>query len=210
MLESTVRDAFSILPLILLIIFSSLGCKSEREVSGGSKPSVPNQVLKQVKTAQKPVSRGEISYAVPEGWVRQKPSSPMRYDQFLLPGAGDRQSAELAVFSGIGGSVEANLDRWYKQFKQPDGQETKDLIKRKKIQVADLTVTVVSLTGTFMKSRAPMMMGGPVDELGGYALLAAIAETKQGLWFFKATGPEDTINRWQKSFDEFVQSFRVN
>ena len=210
MLESAVRDAFSILPLILLIILSSLGCKSEREVSGGDKPSVPNQVLKQVKTAQKPVSRGEMSYAVPEGWVRQKPSSPMRHDQFLLPGAGDKPSAELAVFAGIGGSVEANLDRWYKQFKQPDGQETKDLIKRKKIQVADLTVTVVSLTGTFMKSRAPMMMGAPVDELGGYALLAAIAETKQGLWFFKATGPKDTINRWQKSFDEFVQSFRVN
>ena len=204
------RDAFSILPLILLIIFSSLGCKSEREVSGGSKPSVPNQVLKQVKTAQKPVSRAEISYAVPEGWVRQKPSSSMRYDQFLLPGAGGKQSAELTVFSGIGGSVEANLDRWYKQFKQPDGQETKDLIKRKKIQVTDLTVTVVSLTGTFMKSRAPMMMAGPVDEFGGYALLAAIAETEQGLWFFKATGPEDTINHWQKSFDEFVQSFRVN
>ena len=204
------RDAFSILPLILLIILSSLGCKSEREVSGGDKPSVPNQVLKQVQTAQKPVSRGKMSYAVPEGWVRQKPSSPMRHDQFLLPGAGDKLSAELAVFSGIGGSVEANLDRWYKQFKQPDGQETKDLIERKKIQVTDLTVTVVSLTGTFMKSRAPMMMGAPVDELGGYALLAAIAETKQGLWFFKATGPKDTINRWQKSFDEFVQSFRVN
>ena len=205
------RDAFSILPLIiLLIIFSSLGCKSEREVSGGSKPSVPNQVLKQVKTAQKPVSRGEISYTVPEGWIRQKPSSPMRHDQFLLPGLADTQPAELAVFSGIGGSVEANLSRWYGQFKQPDGKETKDLIKQKKIQVTGLTVTVVFLTGTFMKSRAPMMMGGPVDELGGYALLAAIAETKQGLWFFKATGPEDTINRWQKSFDEFVQSFRVN
>ena len=204
------KDVFAISSLIFFVMFSGLSCKTERKVSSGNKPSVPNQVLKQVETANKVTSRGEISYAVPEGWIRQKPSSPMRHDQFLLPGVGDNQPAELAVFSGIGGSVEANLNRWYGQFKPPEGQEIQDLIKRKKVQITDLTVTVVSLTGTFMKSRAPMMMTGPVDELEGYALLAAIAETKQGLWFFKATGPEDTINRWQNSFDEFVQSFRLD
>ena len=204
------KDAFSILSLIFLIVLSGFGCKSEKKVTYGNKPSIPNQVLEQVKTAKGSVSRGEISYTVPEGWIRQKPSSPMRHDQFLLPGLADTQPAELAVFSGIGGSVEANLSRWYGQFKQPDGKETKDLIKQKKIQVTGLTVTVVFLTGTFMKSRSPMMVAGSVDEFGGYALLAAIAETEPGLCFFKATGPEDTINHWQKSFDEFVQSFHVD
>ena len=65
------KDVFAISSLIFFVMFSGLSCKTERKVSSGNKPSVPNQVLKQVETANKVTSRGEISYAVPEGWIGQ-------------------------------------------------------------------------------------------------------------------------------------------
>ena len=60
-----------------------------------------------------------------------------------------------------------------------------------------------------MKSKSTMMMGGPVEELKDYAMLAAIVETANGPWFFKATGPENTIEHWRQTFNEFVQSFKI-
>ena len=55
-----------------------------------------------------------------------------------------------------------------------------------------------------------MMIDGPKIELKNYALLAAIADTHTGLWFFKVTGPEKTVEFWQKDFDTFINTFRLN
>ena len=135
----------------------------------------------------------------------------MRKDQFSLPGVSGAEAAELAVFffPGGGGTVDANLKRWYDQFKQPDGSTTGNRAELEKLKVNMLSVTTVYVTGTYLKSRSLMMMGGPVDELSDYALLAAIAETAEGSWFFKATGPQQTIDHWRARFGTFVQSFRV-
>ena len=47
--------------------------------------------------------------------------------------AGDAQDAELVVyyFGGSGGTVEANIDRWVAQMKQPDGRPSSavDLVR---------------------------------------------------------------------------------
>jgi hypothetical protein len=135
----------------------------------------------------------------------------MRKDQYVLPGIDGAENAELAVFffPGTGGGVEENLKRWYGQFKQPDGSAMEDHVEREKITVNGLPVTVVYLTGTYLKSMSPMMAGGPTEEFPGYAMLGAIVETADAPWFLKATGPQQTIDRWRASFDTFVQSFRV-
>ena len=153
---------------------------------------------------------GTIHYLVPQGWVIEQPSSSMRKAQFRWPGVEGEADAEMAVFffPGTGGSVDANLSRWYTQFKQPDGTLTHAKAKKEKRTVNGIPVTITYVTGTFLKSAA-MMTGGPSEELPGYALLAAIAETAEGPWFFKATGPEKTILHWRKSFDEFVNSFTI-
>jgi hypothetical protein len=39
-------------------------------------------------------------------------------------------------------------------------------------------------------------------------MLAAVAETTEGPWFFKLTGPKKTIANWSRSFDQFIGSFR--
>ncbi|GAB4362808.1 MAG: hypothetical protein Kow0042_00130 [Calditrichia bacterium] len=153
-----------------------------------------------------------LKFNAPRGWIEEEPASSMRLAQYRLPGAPGEEDAILSVFhfkSG-GGTVEGNLRRWFGQFVQPDGSPTEAHAQREDLTVNGLPVTLVYVTGTFLQSRSPMMMSGPVDEKPGYALLAAIVDTGKGPWFFKATGPQKTIERWQNSFQEFVQTFRLD
>ncbi len=158
-----------------------------------------------------PATGTEVTYTAPDGWQKEKPASSMRKAQFGLPGSDGAANGELAVFffPGTGGSVDANLQRWYGQFKQPDGSPTTDHVDKKTVTVNGLDVTEVFVTGTYLKSKSPMMMGGPVEEMKDYAMWAAIVETPNGPWFFKATGPVQTLDHWKPAFDQFVQTFKL-
>lgn len=189
--------------LLLFVFILVLGCNSnpkkdeQTKESTGATPKMEN------------LPAGEVTFTVPDGWLAEVPNNPMRKGQYRLPGpAGD---AEMAVFffPGAGGSVDANLDRWYGQFKQPGGGQTKDKVVSESKEVNGLKVTVVYVTGTYLKSRDGSMMGGPVDEMANYAMRAAIVETANGPWFYKAVGPQKTIDNWKKSFDDMVNTFKV-
>jgi len=153
---------------------------------------------------------GEINYLVPADWKSETPKSKMRKAQYKIPGVEGTENAELAVFvfPGTGGSVQANINRWISQFKQPDGSDSKDKTKLNNITVNNMPVTKMYVTGTYLKSSSQMMMGGPKEELTRYAMLAAIVETSKYPWFFKMTGPQKTIDHWQPEFDKFVNSFK--
>jgi len=135
----------------------------------------------------------------------------MRKDQYALPGVDGAGDGEMVVFffPGAGGGVEDNLKRWYGQFKQPDGSATEEHVELKQVTANNLPVTLAYVTGTYLQSTSPMMMGGPVEERPDYSMLAAIVETAEAPWFFKATGPKKTIDHWRPSFDAFVKTFRV-
>ncbi|MBI4531753.1 MAG: hypothetical protein HY709_09520 [Candidatus Latescibacteria bacterium] len=196
------RRVLYYLNLTGLIFVITLGCQSGRK----------QEVEKQAERPSKEqLPSGEITYTVPDGWVEQTPSSPMRRAQFGLPGVEGAGDAELAVFffPGTGGTVEENLDRWYGQFTQPDGSSTKGRVEKKRMSVHGLPITMVYVTGTYLKSRSPTMMEGSVDEMPWYAMIAAVAETANGPWFFKATGPQKTIDSWRSNFERFVQSFTI-
>lgn len=189
-----------VLAVGLTILF---GCQANKDQQAANdQPGVGNTAA----------PAGEVTYQAPKEWIEETPASRMRKAQFRLPGANGAEDAVLAVFffPGTGGSVEANLNRWYRQFKQPDGSLTKDLAKTVKFTVNGLNVTVTYVTGTYLQPQNAMMMSGPVDEKENYAMWAAIAETAGGPWFFKAIGPKQTIDRWRPQFDQFVQTFRIS
>ena len=185
---------------IIVVSIVLLGCSGSDTGDMRTQPAA---------TGSRQLQPGHLKYTAPEGWIPEQPASRMRVAQFRLPGVAGMAAAKLAVFSGISGSAEANIQRWYGQFIQPGGRATADVATVEKLTVNDLPVTVVFCTGTYLIPRSPMMMGGPVDKLSGYAMLAAIAETPNGTWHFKATGPEKTITYWRESFDDFVQSFTI-
>jgi hypothetical protein len=148
------------------------------------------------------------TFTVPEGWIEEAPSSSMRQAQYRLPGdqAGD---AELAIFTGIGGSVQQNVERWINQF-TVDGQPAGDRAEITTRQVSGYNVTFVDVSGAYSAATmAPMMGGGSGQEAKpGYRMLAAVIETSSGPWFLKLTGPEETVGRWESSFEEYVASVR--
>ncbi len=152
---------------------------------------------------------GDIRYKVPEGWVTENPSSSMRAAQYVLPKAeGDPEDASLVLYyfgRGQGGSVEDNLARWIGQMEQPDGSPSKQRAKTDIRTINGLKVTTLDIAGTY---TAEMMPGsGSRHNKTGYRMRGAIVETPKGAYFAKLIGPDKTVNHWNDSFNEYVESF---
>lgn len=156
---------------------------------------------------------GSFTIKVPAGWKSETPSSSMRKAHFILPKAeGDKADAELIVFyfgQAGGGGVQANLERWYGQFKQPDGKDSKEVAKTSKKKSPDgIEITVVDVTGTYV---APKQIGNPAAGTYNekdYRMLAAIVPAPDGDHFFKLVGPAKTIAKWSKDFDAMIASIK--
>ena len=147
---------------------------------------------------------GPLSAVAPKGWVAQQPSSSMRVAQYGLPGSAGEATLGIFFFGpGQGGSVEANIDRWFGQFTQKDGQPAQG--RRWTRQVGDIEITGVDVSGTF---SAGMGMGDTMPQ-AGYRMLGAIAVHRSGTVFFKMTGPAQTIGQWAASFDEFLSTLQA-
>ena len=151
---------------------------------------------------------GTVSYQAPADWIKEPPTSSMRKDQYQLPGQDGAGSAELGVFvfPGSGGAVQANITRWLHQFKQPDGSSSEEKAQISKISSNGLQSTLVYVTGTYVPGTMGGPMSGSTEELPGYAMIAAIVETSSDPWFFKATGPQPTIDHWREPFETFIKS----
>ncbi len=155
-------------------------------------------------------SSGSISWTVPGGWVEEAPSSSMRKAQFRLPKLeNDPEDATVVVFyfgPGQGGGVMANIQRWVGQFTQADGSSAGDMAKISSATVNELKQTTVDVSGTYLFQMTPM---SPVTtEKPNFRMLAAVVEHSGGPWFVKMTGPKNTIDSWEKSFKEFMNSIK--
>jgi len=168
-------------------------------VSSSCSTAEPPQGVPLEFSSQQAASAASLEFSAPEGWIEEKPSSPMRQSQFRLPAdAPQGGDAEVAVFTGIGGSVEQNIERWINQFQ---ASSTPQVDRR---VVRNFPVTFVDVTGTY---NADMMNRGAVPKQD-YRMLAAVIEADSAPWFVKLVGPRDTVTRWEPSFTAFVESFR--
>jgi len=152
-----------------------------------------------------------LRYVVPPEWPRVPAASDMRAAQYRIPRAGgSADDGELVLFffgKGQGGSAQDNLDRWYGQFTQPDGKPSKDAAVLTIRTVNGLKVTTVDLSGTYK----PAPMGGAGGAVRtGWRMLGAIVEGEGGPWFFKATGPDGTMEAAKPLFDALVQSVEAH
>ena len=215
-MKETLSAAWNRIGSVALLFLASvvlLACSSQPETARTSAPpEAPAASPQPVSAADASGSAAEKSFGpikakVPAEWTEQTPSSSMRKAQYALPKvSGDGEDGELAVFyfgPGQGGSVEANIERWIGQISQPDGSSSKDKAKTNKKEIGGMAVTLVDVSGTY---SAGMMSNAPPRQ--GYRMLAAVAETTEGPWFFKLTGPEKTMAKWSSGFDQFIASFK--
>ena len=178
----------------LLLVFTS-ACGQKQEPARGGEPA--------------PAGFEALAWTAPEGWIEEKPNTGMRLAQYRLPRVdGDEEDAVCYVshFPGTGGSVEANLNRWYDQFAQPDGSPSSRAANVKKAKHNGLPQTTVDVSGTFRQMTTPM--GPQSEEKPNFRLLGGVIETPIGPWFVKTVGPERTVAKWEKSFYEFMKTFR--
>jgi hypothetical protein len=175
-----------------------------------SPSSAPARSEASSKELQRVSTQAVLSFSVPRSWKAQAPG-PMRQAQLQLPRAeGDPEGGELIVSTfgaGQGGTVEANLERWFGMFERPDGKPAKDAAMVEKRTVNGLTVTSVDVSGTYVAAVRP---GAPEKHnKPGFRMLAAIVETPKGLWFFKLVGPEKTIAMHEKGFAAALETVKL-
>lgn len=138
----------------------------------------------------------------PSGWSFRQPSSSMRLAEAEIPGDGG--AALLTAFffgAGGGGGIEANLLRWAGQIEADAGVDP----VRESFEVGGYTVSTISVEGTLQPSR---MGGGPSEPAPGSKLVGAVVEGPGGPWFFKMTGPIETVARAEPAFDAMLRSVR--
>ena len=145
-----------------------------------------------------------LTYHAPADWEAVPSGSTMRLAEWkLAPASGDPEEARVIIFyfgKGGGGGVEDNLERWSRQFEQPEKTV-------RKLTVDTLQVTRADLSGTYLAQVRP----GTAERHNkpNFRMIAAIIEGGEGPWFIRLLGPKATVARWEKSFDQFLRSLRA-
>ena len=175
------------------------GCRKTPEPTGSDagvslpRPKAPEPAA--TASALPPV---EITWVDPPGLKRVPPKSAMRKASYEVPKvSGDAEDGELAVFyfgPGQGGSIDANVDRWVKQF---TGVDPGDVKRADRMANGLREHTVEVQHGTFDAGQMAMGSGAPKKD---YALEGAIVEAPSGAYFFKMTGPAKTIAAARAAF----------
>lgn len=153
---------------------------------------------------------GKFELTAPETWVRKAPRSEIIEHEFAVPAAeGDAEGGRVTVMAA-GGSVEDNVKRWYGQFDQPDGADTAGKAKKEEKEAAGCKVVLVDVSGTYKEARGGGPFApGPVVELPGYRMLAAIVQTPGANYFVKFTGPEKTVGAQAEAFRRMIDGLRA-
>ncbi len=189
----------------LLLLLLTLGCDKKPEPK--SQPVETQHELEAPEVAQlatpasKPNSQAaptvEIVWNVPDGW-KTMPARMMRKATYEAPG--DAGPAEIGVFyfgPGQGGGVEANIQRWLGQFSNiADGA-----MKRSEEELNGMKRFNIDIErGTFQSG----MPGGPSSPQKDWALAASIVETPVGHYYFKMTGPAQTVAAQKQALSQML------
>jgi len=194
--------------LVLVLPLLATACGKDKPEDRGIVKPVPSQTASQSAPESgmgTPQPAGHLAFQLPSAWKQEPPENNMRLSQASISGPGGE--AQFAVFyfgPGQGGGVEANIQRWLGQVQVAPGAKP----VRDTFQVGDLTVHTVQANGTLTPS--PMsMQGGSQAPQEGSMLLGAVVEGPGGPWFFKLTGPEQTVEPQTDAFLQMVKNLKL-
>ncbi len=146
--------------------------------------------------AEVSIKAGNFKFIPAAPWVVQEPGSHM------VKGAlsHTEKGPLLKIYhfgQGQGGGVDANIQRWKKQF---DGevkvaQEEKTYGKQK--------VAIVVMEGTFLEGGIMQRNKTP---RAGWSMLGAVIPHESGDVFFKVAGPTADITKAKKDFEALIAS----
>lgn len=190
------------LALPCLLALCALACsKAPAEPTGTQRPSPT-------------VSVAPLEYQVPGSWtLRERPRTGPRKAVYAIPRTGsDKEDAELTVaYFGTGseGDPERRFREMYDLFDGNVGESA----KRDAFDGDGTHVESFEVSGTFKSPLAPPAPGQKQAAIqmikDDYRLLGAVVRTgDRGNWFFKLSGPDDTVKSARSGFESTLRSAR--
>lgn len=138
-----------------------------------------------------------LTFKHPSTWTKVPSASAMRLATIEIKVEGEEQPLKMGVFAfNAAGGVQANVDRWLKQFSPEPKPET----KVDEIDAGGTKVTLVTATGTFND----MMAGKGAQE--NTTLLGAIIPAGENNVFLKLTGPKAGVAKVADEFKKMAAS----
>ncbi|MFO0879010.1 MAG: hypothetical protein U0840_16830 [Gemmataceae bacterium] len=150
-----------------------------------------------------------VESKTPAAWVKEAPANTMRFAQFKLPKVkGDKDDGELVIFKGLGGSAEANIDRWKKQFVAPKGKGIDDISKVTNIEMAGGKGLMVEVSGTYMFNPAPFNPRSKAVPREEYKMVGIHLDGPKDVYHIRMVGPAKTMDHYRKGFEEWVKGYK--
>lgn len=145
-----------------------------------------------------------LTLTIPAAWKSVAPKSRIIEREFSLILDTPEEPKTRVTLMAAGGGVDANIKRWEGQFSGDVASKTD------KFSVADQTVHLVQLSGTYKET----MGGGPFS--GGksvmqddYAMLGGIIEMKDGKqYFIKMIGPKSEVEPQTDAFKKMLKEMK--
>lgn len=138
---------------------------------------------------------GAFTFAVPEGWTKVTPSSPMRNAQLEVAQGQAKAETTFFHFGGGSGTAADNVARWFGQFPGSEGKR-----KTETTEVGPVKITFATTEGTYSSG----MPGAATTPVTGQALIGAILENARGDVYVKMTGPEALVKSATDAFKKMV------
>ena len=167
--------------------------------------NIPSEPLK--------FAEGALVMSVPQAWRVVEPKINIIEREFQLPSPehfkasqkeekaddSDPQAGRVTCMLA-GGGIQANIDRWVKQFKSDKEAE----IVHKELKVAGLSAHWIEYSGTFVDRRGPF---APAVEKPDHKLIGLIVELEgQDDYFIKVTAPNTTADFWAKTIQRMIDT----
>ncbi len=153
-----------------------------------------------------------LVWTAPAAWTAQDPprGGPKKALYKAMKAGDDKEEAEVEVLfygTGAAGDPDKRFKEWFAQFDGDVGAQA----KRESFEAGALKVEMVEVSGTYKialgppvgpKKRAPMQMVKENFRLVG----AAVRTPDRGVWFFKMSGPNETVQASRDAFRTMLQS----
>ncbi|MEZ4296212.1 MAG: hypothetical protein R3B70_14670 [Polyangiaceae bacterium] len=174
----------------------------------------PQEVSTPVASAASKPVVPPLTYELPGTWPKVAESQiSAKRATFKVPRAGaDTEDAELTVYffgTGSQGDADKNFSEWFSQF---DGNAAATAARTTLDSPAG-KVDTVEVAGTYKVALGPTV--GPKKRAAmqmvkdNWRLYGAVVRTKdRGNWFFKLTGPNETVQSAKGSLEASLQAAR--
>ena len=120
---------------------------------------------------------------IPDNWVSVKPSSSMRFKEFLIKNS--KGEFSLIVFKNIGGSADQNISRWINQFSGPENPLLP--FQKNEIEQNGKNFIFLQNSGFFNGGM------GQSEAFSDAGLIAFIVDDKSDIYYFKAVSSVEIL-----------------